>query len=55
MDATYHNKQQHILRKTLNKLGIVAHAFNLSTTEAEAGGSLDQPCLQREFQASQGY
>jgi hypothetical protein len=32
--------------------GVVAHAFNPSTWEAEAG---DQPCLQSEFQDSQGY
>jgi hypothetical protein len=30
---------------------VVAHAFNLSTWEAEAG----QPGLQGEFQDSQGY
>jgi hypothetical protein len=32
--------------------GVVTHAFNPSTREAEAGG---QPCLQSEFQDSQGY
>jgi hypothetical protein len=37
---------------------VVAHAFNPSTWEAEAGGSLlvqGQPSLQSEFQDSQGY
>ena len=36
---------------------VVAHAFNPSTWEAEAGGllSLGQPGLQSEFQDSQGY
>jgi hypothetical protein len=32
--------------------GVVAHAFNPSTQEAEAGGFLS---LQSEFQDSQGY
>jgi hypothetical protein len=32
---------------------VVAHAFNPSTWEAEAGGF--QPVLQSEFQDSQGY
>jgi hypothetical protein len=37
--------------------GVVAHAFNPSTREAEAGGFLSsrQPGLQSEFQDSQGY
>jgi hypothetical protein len=35
--------------------GVVAHAFNPSTWEAEAGGFLSQPGLQSEFQDSQGY
>jgi hypothetical protein len=36
---------------------MVVHAFNPSTQEAEAGGSLSsgQPGLQSEFQDSQGY
>jgi hypothetical protein len=36
---------------------VVAHAFNLSTREAEAGGFLSwgQPGLQSELQDSQGY
>jgi hypothetical protein len=37
---------------------VVAHAFNLSTWEAEAGGFLSLrpgPGLQSEFQDSQGY
>jgi hypothetical protein len=34
---------------------VVAHAFNPSTWEAEAGGFLGQPDLQSEFQDSQGY
>jgi hypothetical protein len=36
------------------KLGVVAHAFNPSTWEAEAGGFLSssQPGLQSEFQDS---
>jgi hypothetical protein len=34
---------------------VVAHAFNPSTQEAEAGGFLSQPGLQSEFQDSQGY
>ena len=33
---------------------MVAHAFNPSTWEAEAGGFLN-PGLQNEFQDSQGY
>jgi hypothetical protein len=39
------------------KSGMVAHAFNLSTREAEAGKflSLGQPGLQSEFQDCQGY
>jgi hypothetical protein len=32
--------------------GVVGHAFNPSTWEAEAGGV---SCLQSEFQDSQGY
>jgi hypothetical protein len=37
--------------------GVVAHAFNPSTWETEAGGFLrrGQPCLQSEFQDSQGH
>jgi hypothetical protein len=37
--------------------GVVAHAFNPSTLEAEAGGFLSSrpACLQSEFQDSQGY
>jgi hypothetical protein len=34
---------------------VVAHAFNPSTWEAEAGGVQGQPGLQSEFQDSQGY
>ena len=35
---------------------MVAHAFNPSTREAEAGGFLSsRPGLQNEFQDSQGY
>jgi hypothetical protein len=37
---------------------VVAHAFNPSTQETEADGSLwvrDQPGLQSEIQDSQGY
>jgi hypothetical protein len=35
---------------------MVAHAFNPSTWEAEAGGFLSsRPGLQSEFQDSQGY
>jgi hypothetical protein len=35
---------------------VVAHAFNPSTGEAEAGGFLSsRPGLQSEFQGSQGY
>lgn len=34
---------------------VLAHTFNLSTWEAEAGGSSCQPALQGEFQNSQGY
>jgi hypothetical protein len=41
-----------------NRRGVVMHAFNPSTREAEAGGFLSfsgQPGLQSEFQDSQGY
>jgi hypothetical protein len=44
-----------ILKKNL---GVMAHTFNPSTREAEAGRVLSiqgQPGLQREFQDSQGY
>jgi hypothetical protein len=44
--------------KTIIKPGVVAHAFNPSTREAEAGGFLSSrpaPGLQSEFQDSQGY
>jgi hypothetical protein len=34
---------------------VVAHTFNPSTWEAEAGRFLQQPGLQSEFQDSQGY
>jgi hypothetical protein len=34
---------------------VVAHTFNPSTWEAEAGGFQGQPGLQSEFQDSQGY
>ena len=40
------------LRMGLGKLGVVAHTFNPSSQEAEAGGSLlvqGQPGLQSEF------
>jgi hypothetical protein len=37
------------------RLGVVVHAFNPSTQEAEAGGVWGQPGLQSEFQDSQGY
>jgi hypothetical protein len=52
-------KQSKILSlKAAPQPGLVAHAFNPSTWEAEAGGFLssrDQPGLQSEFQDSQGY
>jgi hypothetical protein len=43
--------------KQLIVLGVVVHAFNPSTWEAEAGGFLSSrpPGLQREFQDKQGY
>jgi hypothetical protein len=43
--------------KNNNKPGLVAHIFNPSTREAEAGGFLSsRPAwLQSEFQDSQGY
>ena len=47
-----------LLSKASLKLAVVAHIFNSSTREAEAGRSLSvqgQPGLQREFQDSQGY
>jgi len=47
------------LRKAAKNLGwrraVVAHAFNPSTWEAEAGGFLSPAGLQSEFQDSQGY
>ena len=38
-------------------MGVVAHAFNTNTGEAEAGRSWvwEQPGLQSKFQYSQGY
>ena len=45
-----------ILKK--KNLGVMAHTFNPSTREAEAGRVLSiqgQPGLQREFQDSQSY
>jgi hypothetical protein len=46
-------------RHQIPKPGVVAHAFNPSTWEAEAGGFLfwvrGQPGLQSKFQDSQGY
>ena len=50
--------QLHLLcsiKDTLLSRAVVAHAFNPSTWEAEAGGFLRQPGLQSEFQDSQGY
>jgi hypothetical protein len=42
--------------KIMAKLGMVAHAFNLSTWEAEAGRFLSsRPAWSTEFQDSQGY
>jgi hypothetical protein len=43
--------------KSLFLLGVVLHAFNPSTWEAEAGRFLSssQPGLQSQFQDSQGY
>jgi hypothetical protein len=46
------------IEKPILRPGMVAHTFNASTWEAEAGGSLwvgGQPGLQSEFQDSQGY
>jgi hypothetical protein len=44
-------------QERFQKPGVVAHTFNPSTWEAEAGlsSSLVQPGLQRELQDSQGY
>jgi hypothetical protein len=40
----------------ITKLGVVVHAFNPSTWEAEAGGFLSsRPASQNEFQDRQGY
>jgi hypothetical protein len=47
-----------LLRGVALLWAMVVHAFNPSTWEAEAGGSLwvrGQPGLQSEFQDSQGY
>jgi hypothetical protein len=45
------------IRKGEWKPGVVAHAFNPSTLEAEAGGFLSSRpvTIQSEFQDSQGY
>jgi hypothetical protein len=42
-------------KKSIQNRAVVAHAFNPSTWEAEAGGFQGQPGLQSEFQDSQGY
>ena len=45
-----------INKKKKIKPGVVAHAFNSSTQEAEAGGFLSsRPAWSTEFQDSQGY
>jgi hypothetical protein len=44
-----------ITKKIKIQPGVVAHTFNPSTREAEAGGVRGQPGLQSEFQDSQGY
>ena len=56
----YYQSELHreILTKKQISRAVVAHAFNPSTQEAEASGSLYvqvQPGLQSEFQDSQGY
>jgi hypothetical protein len=44
------------LKKWFPSRAVVAHAFNPSTQEAEAGGFLSStPGLQSEFQDTQGY
>ena len=43
------------LIKTAHVPGVVAHVFNPTTWEAEAGRVRGQPGLQSEFQDSQGY
>jgi hypothetical protein len=46
------------IKKIKFSRAVVAHTFNPSTWEAEAGGFLSfqgQPGLQSEFQDSQGY
>jgi hypothetical protein len=49
--------QDFLAFKDNNRLGMVAHTFNPSTWEAEAGRFLSSrpACLQSEFQDSQGY
>ena len=50
----YHNEQKNSPFKSFFCQAVVAHAFNPSTWEAEAGGFLSSG-LQSEFQDSQGY
>ena len=57
--AKFHLPQKKLKEKQeWKRPDVVAHTFNPSTLEAEAGGSLwvwDHPGLQIEFQDNQGY
>jgi hypothetical protein len=53
----YYRKRTNVLLffKIVSEPGVVAHAFNPSTREAEAGEVRGQPGLESEFQDSQSY
>jgi hypothetical protein len=56
-ESLWESQSSQAIEKQASQPGVVAHTFNPSTQEAEAGGFLvrGQPGLQSEFQDSQGY